>query len=115
MIVIGIMFITFCLILYCGYKIYKWIKEILNMAEEFNKELSPLLDTLKNANTAEEFINSYARVNDYLNEKVGVPCEGIATIRLSEIDEVKLKENFEQYKSEYIDDMKKITFTIKLK
>ena len=108
-----IVIVFFCLIVYATYKFYKWIEEIKIRSEELNKELTPLMDKLKNAKTPEEFVRAREEINDYFKSKIDNTLEGVLTIRLSDIDEEKIKADFDKYKTEYIDDLLSITVNVK--
>nr|DAU24131.1 MAG TPA: hypothetical protein [Caudoviricetes sp.] len=108
-----IVIVFFCLIVYATYKFYKWIEEIKIRSEELNEELTPLMDKLKNAKTPEEFIRAREEINDYFKSKIDNTLEGVLTIRLSDIDEEKIKADFDKYKTEYIDDLLSITVNVK--
>ena len=108
-----IVIVFFCLIVYATYKFYKWIEEIKIRSEELNKELTPLLNKLKNANSPEEFIQAREEINEYFKSKIDNTLEGVLTIRLSDIDEEKIKADFDKYKTEYIDDLLSITVNVK--
>lgn len=103
----------FCLIVYATYKVYKWIEEIKIRSEELNEELTPLMDKLKNATTPEEFVQTHEDINDYFKSKIDKSLESMLTIRLSDIDEEKIKKEFEQYKTEYIDDLSTVSVNVK--
>jgi hypothetical protein len=108
-----IVIVFFCLIVYATYKFYKWIEEIKIRSEELNEELTPLMDKLKNAKTPEEFVRAREEINDYFKSKIDNTLEGVLTIRLSDIDEEKIKADFDKYKTEYIDDLLSITVNVK--
>lgn len=108
-----IVIVFFCLIVYVTYKFYKWIEEIKIRSEELNEELTPLMDKLKNAKTPEEFVRAREEINDYFKSKIDNTLEGVLTIRLSDIDEEKIKADFDKYKTEYIDDLLSITVNVK--
>lgn len=108
-----IVIVFFCLIVYATYKFYKWIEEIKIRSEELNEELTPLMDKLKNAKTPEEFVRAREEINDYFKSKIDNTLEGMLTIRLSDIDEEKIKADFDKYKTEYIDDLLSITVNVK--
>lgn len=103
----------FCLIVYATYKVYKWIEEIKIRSEELNEELTPLMDKLKNVKTPEEFVQTHEDINDYFKSKIDKSLESMLTIRLSDIDEEKIKKEFEQYKTEYIDDLSTVSVNVK--
>ena len=108
-----IVIVFFCLIVYATYKFYKWIEEIKIRSEELNEELTPLMDKLKNAKTPEEFVRAREEINDYFKSKIDNTLEGVLTIRLSDIDDEKIKADFDKYKTEYIDDLLSITVNVK--
>lgn len=108
-----IVIVFFCLIVYATYKVYKWIEEIKIRSEELNEELTPLMDKLKNAKTPEEFVQTHEDINDYFKSKIDKSLESMLTIRLSDIDEEKIKKEFEQYKTEYIDDLSTVSVNVK--
>lgn len=108
-----IVIVFFCLIVYATYKFYKWIEEIKIRSEELNEELTPLMDKLKNAKTPEEFVRAREEINDYFKSKIDNTLEGVLTIRLSDIDEEKIKADFDKYKTEYIDELLSITVNVK--
>ena len=108
-----IVIVLFCLIVFSVYKCYKWIVDIKKRSEEVNKELTPLLNKLTNAKTPEGFIQSREDINNYFATKIVKPLEGVLTLRLSDIDEDKLKKDFEKYKAEYVDDL--LTLTVNMK
>lgn len=108
-----IVIVFFCLIVYATYKFYKWIEEIKIRSEELNEELTPLMNKLKNAKTPEEFVRAREEINDYFKSKIDNTLEGVLTIRLSDIDEEKIKADFDKYKTEYIDDLLSITVNVK--
>lgn len=108
-----ILIVFFCLIAFATYMCHKWIEEIKIRSKKVNEELTPLLDKLKGAKTPEEFIQSHEDINEYFKLKIDKTLEGVLTIRLSDINEDKLKEDFEKYKAEYIDDL--LTLTVNMK
>lgn len=103
----------FCLFVYATYKFYKWIEEIKICSEELNKELTPLMNKLKNANSPEEFIQAREEINEYFKSKIDKSLEGVLSIRLSDIDKEKINADFEKYKTEYIDELLSITVNVK--
>ena len=107
-----ILVVIFCLIVFVTYMCHKWIEEIKIRSKKVNEELTPLLDKLKGAKTPEEFIQSREDINEYFKLKIDKTLEGVLTIRLSDINEDKLKEDFEKYKAEYIDDL--LTLTVNM-
>lgn len=107
-----ILIVIFCLIVFATYMCHKWIEEIKIRSKKVNEELTPLLDKLKGAKTPEEFIQSHEDINEYFKLKIDKTLEGVLTIRLSDINEDKLKEDFEKYKAEYIDDL--LTLTVNM-